>query len=312
MSTARKLIIKHKINKVVLVWDGENGGFYRHIIEPAYKANRKDKKWYTKIQLTEAEIRMEQEKEESVLKQRKRIQQYAEELFFRQIEVDKIEADDLIASYCQRYHDKEDILIYTNDRDFAQLLDLDITILFDNIDEPIDKSNFIFKFGYSYKNALIMKVICGDTSDNLKGIDGMGQKTLMKYFPDIKYKKMMVRDICIRANEINQERIANKKDPYKALTNLLENIDTLKTNYELMNLGKPFLNEQAEDELEQLYMPIDDEDRNSKNLFNLMKEDGFLELYTNKFADYVKPFFPVIMKEKEILKEYVKKQKKLV
>ncbi|MDX1285967.1 MAG: hypothetical protein R3182_13185, partial [Draconibacterium sp.] len=91
MTTIRKLIKQYKINKVVLVWDGENGGIYRHQIDTAYKANRKDKSWHEKIQLSEAEIRREQEKEESILKQRKRIQAYAEELFLRQIEVDEIE-----------------------------------------------------------------------------------------------------------------------------------------------------------------------------------------------------------------------------
>ena len=48
----RKLIKDHKINKIVLAWDGENGGYYRHIIDPAYKANREHKEWYNKIELS--------------------------------------------------------------------------------------------------------------------------------------------------------------------------------------------------------------------------------------------------------------------
>jgi len=100
LTTVRKMIKEHMINKVVLVWDGEGGGIQRYRIDHAYKANRKTKDWHKKIELSAAEIRKEKAKEESILKQRKRIQAYAEELFFRQIEVDDIEADDLIAEYC--------------------------------------------------------------------------------------------------------------------------------------------------------------------------------------------------------------------
>jgi len=37
------------INKVVLVWDGENSGIYRHSIDSNYKANRKTKEWHQKL-----------------------------------------------------------------------------------------------------------------------------------------------------------------------------------------------------------------------------------------------------------------------
>ena len=135
-------------------------------IDAAYKSNRKNKSWHEKIEMSDAEIRREAEKEESILKQRQRIKAYAEELFLRQIEVDEIEADDIIAAYCMAYENREEIYLYTNDRDFAQLLDLNITILFTNIDMPITKANYSLQFGHHYTNALIMKVITGDEADN--------------------------------------------------------------------------------------------------------------------------------------------------
>ena len=48
-STLRKQIKKHSINKVVLAWDGENGGIYRYQIDRRYKANRHNKQWHEKI-----------------------------------------------------------------------------------------------------------------------------------------------------------------------------------------------------------------------------------------------------------------------
>jgi len=308
-TVVRKLIKDHSINKVIFVWDGENGGIYRHNLDLSYKSNRTNKEWYNKIELTESQIIREQEKDESLLKQKIRIKSYAEELFIRQIEVDKIEADDLIAQYCLNYHNKEEIFLFTNDRDFLQLLEYNITILFGNVSEPITKGSFFMKFGYHYSNALPIKIICGDTSDNIEGIKGISEKTLFKYFPNLKFKKMSVREICIEADKINKERVENKKKPLKALENLLNGVKRLKLNYKLINLSKPFLNEQAYSEIELLDLPLSPDDRSSKYLYKMMVEDGFLSQYGGNFSDYVKPFYTVIMKEKERLTEYYKNNK---
>jgi len=311
LTTIRKLIKDHMINKIVLVWDGEGGGIYRHRIDSDYKANRKSKEWHKKIEMTASELRREKAKEESILKQRKRVQAYAEELFLRQIEVDDIEADDLIAAYCLEHNNKEEILLYSNDRDFAQLLDLNINILFPNISQPVNKTNYIMHFNHHYSNALVMKIICGDSADNIHGIAGMGEKTLLEHIPELKFKHVSVKDICTRADEINQERVKNKKKPLKVFENLIspEGVERLKTNYLLTNLRKPMLNEEANEELLQLEIPLSPEDRGSKNLYKMMIEDDFLSVYGSSFTQYVEPFYTVIMHEKQLLSEYYKNNK---
>lgn len=306
LTTVRKMIKNHMINKAVLFWDGEGGGIARYRIDHAYKANRVSKKWHQRIEMTAAEIRREKQKEESILKQRKRIQEYAEELFLRQIEVDDTEADDLIAAYCLEHNNKEEIFIYSNDRDFAQLLDLNITIIFPNISQPVNKTNYIMHFNHHYTNALAMKIICGDTSDNIHGIQGMGEDTLLKHIPELKFKTFTVKEICRRADEINKERIENKKKPLKVFENLLNGVDRLKTNYELINLRKPMLNEGAVEELIQLEAPLSPDDRGSKNLYKMMIEDEFLTVYKSTFPNYVEPFYSIIMNEKQLLNEYYK------
>jgi 5'-3' exonuclease len=311
LTTTRKLIKEHMSNKVILIWDGQRGGIQRYQIDHEYKANRKDKCWNEddKIVLTEAEIRREKDKEISLLKQRVRIQAYAENLFLRQIEIEDIEADDIIAAYCLKYNNKEELFIYSNDRDFAQLLDLNITILFSNIDQPVNKLNYFMYFNHHYLNALILKIICGDVSDNINGIDGMGETILLKYFPELKFKHLTVREICKKADEINKERIVNNKKPLKALENLLNNIDRLKMNFQLVNLREPLLNEQAEEALKDMDMPLSPKDRKSKYLYEMMMEDEFLSVYGSTFVQYVEPFYTVIMNEKDLLTEYYKNKK---
>jgi len=309
-TTLRMLIKKHMINKVVLVFDGEDGGIQRYYIDREYKANRTNKSWHKKIELSDYEIKKEQEKDMSVLKQRKRIQAYAEELFLRQIEVPEIEADDIIAAYCMQYNNKEELFLFTNDRDFSQLLDLNITILFGNIEQPITKSNYFFQFNHHYSNALLFKIISGDVSDNIQGIAGLKEDTLVKHFPDLKFKHTTVRELCKMADDLNKDRVANKKKPLKAFENLLANVERLKMNYKLMNLREPFLNEQAIEELQQLEMPLEPGDRGSKNLIKMMNEDEFLNVYGSTFPNYVEPFYTIIMNEKQLLTEYLRNNRK--
>lgn len=308
LTTVRKFIKEHNINKVVLVWDGENGGIHRHRIDHMYKSNRKDKSWYTRIEMTDAEIQTEKEKDQSILLQRSKVQQYAEELFFRQLEVHEIEADDLIAAYCLRYHKDEEIILYTNDRDFLQLLSLDISIYLESAGGIVEAGNFFQYFNFFYKNALTMKILCGDKSDMIEGVKGIQETTLLKYFPELIDSEVTVRHICKRSVEINEERKANKKKPIEALANITKNIERLKTNHTLMNLHAPFLNDQAYEALAELNVPLSDENRGGDNLYKLMMEDDFLSLYSNygNFSSYMQPFYQVISRERDLLKKFNK------
>jgi len=309
LTTTRKMIKDHMINKVILVWDGEGGGIQRYRIDHAYKANRVSKKWHDRIEMSAVEIRREKQKDESILDQRMRIKAYAEELFLRQIEVDDTEADDLIAAYCLKHNNKEEIFIYSNDRDFAQLLDLNITIIFPNIDQPVTKTNYMMYFNHHYTNALTMKIICGDNADNIKGVGGIKEKGLVEKFPELKFKTLSVREVCRRADEIQEERATKKLKPLKALDNLLceSGIERLKTNFALTNLREPMLTEEAREELLQLEVPLESDDRGGDELRKLMIEDEFLSVYGSTASQYVQPFYTVIMFEKQLEREYKKK-----
>jgi 5'-3' exonuclease len=309
LTTVRKMIKEHMINKVILVWDGEGGGVQRYRIDNKYKANRKNKEWYKKIELSDRDIEKENKKRDSILKQRQHIKAYAEELFLRQIEIQDVEADDIIAAYCLKYDNKEEIFLYSSDRDFAQLLDLNLNIIFPNIEQPVNKTNYMMNFNHHYSNALILKIICGDTSDNIDGIEGMGEDTLLKYFPELKFKHLTVREICKKADELNQERVLNKKKPLKALENLLNNIDRLKINFQLVNLREPMINDEVRTELDNIDSPLSLEDRGSKNLIKMMKDDEFLTVYGSTFVQYVEPFYTVIMCERDLYQRSISKKK---
>lgn len=308
LTMVRKFIKDHHVNKVVLVWDGENGGIARHRIDHLYKSNRKDKSWYTQIEMSDAQIQAEREKDQSILLQRKKVQMYAEELFLRQIEVFEIEADDIIAAYCLKNHKKEEIILYTNDKDFLQLLTLDISIYLESEKAIVEAGNFFQYFPYFYKNALTMKILCGDKADKIQGIKGLGEDTLLEHFPELIDTEVTVRHICKRSVEINEERKKKKLKPLLALANITKNVERLKINHSLMNLFDPFLSPEAYQAIDDLDVPLSDENRGGDNLYKMMMEDDFLSLYSNygNYASYVQPFYQVISREKDLLKKYNK------
>ena len=51
-------------------------------------------------------------------------------------------------------------------------------------------------------------------------------------------------------------------------------------------------------------------DTASKKIISMMQEDGFLSIYGSTFPNYVEPFYTVIMNEKQLLTEYLKKNKR--
>jgi 5'-3' exonuclease len=314
MTTLRKLIKMYGITKCILFWDGANSGFYRYKIDRHYKANRKGKEWHETTQLTEAQLAVIDPEREAERIQKLKVQEYAEELFIRQIEVEKIEADDLIAAYIIDHQEKEDMILYTNDRDYVQLLDYGVNIHYDSFDFPVSMGNYFMFFPYHYKNALTVKILLGDDSDNIAGIEGLGMTTLLKHFPELKSQEIKVRDILLKTKVLNEAR---GKKPLKVFTNMLNNIERLKTNFKLMNLHEPILTEEAEEALEILENPLADTDdkgnliRGSHNLMKLMERDDFLSLYSNNphFTSYVEPFFTIITTEKQTLKKYLESQK---
>lgn len=310
----RKLIKENNINKCIVFFDSENSGKMRYELYPLYKANRTNKSWYNKIQLTEKQIYREEE-EKTLLWQKKRIQEYIENLFIRQLQVDIIEADDLIAQYCKIMSDDESILIYTNDRDMCQLLEYKkVSIYMANLNMIINKDNYFLKFNHDVRNAKLLKILCGDSADNIMGVKGLGEKTLIEYFPEITKKSIQLEDIITKSKLINEERIKTKKKPIKSLENIYNGVfnelgevglEHFEINEKIINLLKPMLNKRAINELEDIAkLPLDVEGRTSKHLLSMMNEDGFLINFPNSdFNTFVNPFLNLIIREKEFSKK---------
>lgn len=91
---------------------------------------------------------------------------------------DGFEADDLIAQVVEQLP-SEDIVIASSDEDMYQLLSPNVKMLKSKGFYTVD--NFVAEFGINPCEWVRVKAIAGCTSDNVKGVVGVGEKTACKY-----------------------------------------------------------------------------------------------------------------------------------
>jgi DNA polymerase-1 len=287
----RKFLEEHNLDKVVVFWDGDSNSSIRKSIYPQYKANRRQD--------------MNEYKYESYLQQKSRVKQYLEEVFVRQVEMINNEADDLIAYYCKVSKD-EDIIIFSADKDLTQLISERVTIY-----SPISKQYFkngdmitINRVDIPHYNVLVTKIFTGDKSDNIEGIEGLGEKTLLKFFPDLHEKPCTMEELLYIARNNEQ-----KKKP-KALENILTGKtksgilgeDFYNTNKKIVDLHTPLITDEGKKLVKQIHTDtIDPTDRGYKNLMRMMMDDGlfkYLPKDDEAWVNFLRPFMKLIRKEK--------------
>jgi 5'-3' exonuclease len=155
----------------------------------------------------------------------------------------------------------------------------------------------------------LIKIIGGDASDSIKGISGVKETTLLKYFPELTQRQVTLKEIIESAKKQQQDRVKQKKKPLKALTNIIEsNTDGIqgKQIYEintlLVDLEIPLVNEENINKIEALKGPMGDmEKRGIKNVYGFMKRDGINEVIDTFSTSYLLPFKELIEREKKII-----------
>jgi DNA polymerase-1 len=292
INTLRKFIDEHNFDKVIVFWDGEDSRSKREILYPSYKQNRK--------------LSFEEPIYLSYLYQKNRVKQYLEEMYVRQLEVQGIEADDLMAEYC-RISENEKKLIFSSDKDLTQLISEKVSLYSPSLRityENGDKIKFN-DFEFPHENVLTLKIMMGDKSDNIQGIQSLGEKTLVKFFPEVLERKVTYQEILEKAELLLKEQKDNQT---------LKNILTGKTksgifekeyyeiNEKIVDLSNPLLNEEAIEQVKLIFSEnLDTDGRSYKNLIKFMVDDGifkFLPKTDDAWTYFITPFLKLTRKEK--------------
>lgn len=329
-------LMKKSFNHVYFMLDGYNSGILRYNFYNEYKENR-DKNYNSSVE-EKSEYQKELDKrinsmqkyfatmsnernklktdyveseEDSFERQREIIYNILEELFCRCCMYDDVEGDDLIAYYIKNKLDNEKIVIVSGDRDLVQLISDDVCLYVTQLKKYVTPSNCVEVLGYTHENVILKKILCGDTSDNIKGIKGMGDKTFFSLFPDAKTKKYSLDEVLVQTEKLIEERRKNKKKPLVVMENIINRVtngsqgkDIYEINDKIINLSNPLLTDEAKEELDLIFhAPLDPSEREFKNVYNIILENEFNDLKdSNVFSSFFSSFNVLIENEKKFFK----------
>lgn len=324
------LLQKGNFRYVYVFWDGKNSGQLRYNLYKDYKSNR-DKEFdeeelsdymkevnrkisnmYSYFKKKQDPVKLAEKKRQKDLFywQRDVVMEMLEELFVRQCVCDATEADDFIGYYVAHKKPNEKIVICSNDRDLTQLIADDVIVYVQSLKDFINTKNHTKVMGYDYRNVVLKKMICGDASDNIKGIKGVGEKTLFTNMSEFKEREVTLDEVIEKARSINENRVLEKKKPLKWAENIVNKITDgcqgdriYEINRQIIDLKNPLMSDEAKETLENLmYAPIDPTDRSMQNLYALIVKYGVDELKdSTKFGSFFCEFERLIDKEKKNL-----------
>ena len=189
---------------IVVVFDAK-GKTFRNEIYSEYKANRPPMP-------------------DDLREQLKPVKDICKAIGFPLIEIEGVEADDVIATIARMAKDaKFKCVVSSLDKDLMQLVeDPDTTLMNTMKNEIFDEAKVFEKFGVKPTQIRDMLALVGDTSDNIPGVPKVGQKTAAKWL--IEYGDL--------------EAIKENADAIKGVVgeNLRNSLNDLDRNVELVSL----------------------------------------------------------------------------
>ena len=263
------LINRIQPTSVYVVFDGVGSTINRKNLLPEYKSNRN----ITRI--TNWDIFESLDDEHAAkIDQVVRLIHYLQCLPVKTLSLDKVEADDIIAHLATKlssdYGSK--VFIVSSDKDFIQLVDENIIVY-----RPIEKDYYttdtvIEKFSISAANFILYKVLMGDASDKVAGVKGLGEKKLMKLFPELSQRILTLQDILDISEVKLKENIIYAR--------VLDMQDQLEKNYRIMNLHNPMLDDIEREFLDAIIeYPLPELD--NMKFLKYYHEDGLKHLIKN-------------------------------
>lgn len=327
--TIKQVITQRDFNHCYFCYDGYNSGQLRAYDYPEYKANR-DKNYRTEAKSAydkaiddyckkviayhkgkRPQVKRSETEEEEFDRQRDIIVDILENLCVRTVGFEDVEGDDLIAYYIQHKAPNEKIIIVSGDRDLTQLISDDVMVYVLDMKQYVHKGNHTKIFGYPSENVLIKKIICGDTSDNIKGVKGVGEKTFFELFPEAKKRAITLDDVFATARKINEERAVSKKKPLKSCENILNSVTDgsqgeriYEINKKIIDLSQPLMTKESVEGMESyIDAPLDMDGRDYKAIYEIIIENGMTELLDEqKFGNFFADFNKIIDNERKYAK----------
>ncbi len=163
-NTVLSILKRHDPSHIAVVFDSTEKTF-RHDLFPLYKAHR-------------------EKMPDSLIHQMERIQSLLKAMSIPVFSIPGYEADDVLATIAQKLEVRIPIRIVSSDKDLFQLINGRTHIIRpgkgSTIDEEIDAERLEEKIGLTSAELVDFFALMGDSSDNVPGVGGVGEKTALK------------------------------------------------------------------------------------------------------------------------------------
>ncbi|OTP83156.1 DNA polymerase I [Gilliamella apicola] len=184
----RSLINQYNPTHIAVVFDAK-GGSFRNEIYSEYKATR---------EAMPENLRPQIEPIHTILKA----------MGLPLLCIEGVEADDVIGTLArQAERENLDVLISTGDKDMAQLVSDKITLINTMNNSVLDPKGVMDKFGVPPEKIIDYLALRGDSSDNIPGVPGVGEKTAQSLLTEF----TSVKDIYTRLDDIEKLSIRGAK-----------------------------------------------------------------------------------------------------
>lgn len=152
------------------------------------------------------------------------------------ISIEGVEADDVIGTLAvQAAKDGKDVLISTGDKDMAQLVNEHIMLINTMTNTLLDREGVIEKYGIPPELIIDYLALRGDSSDNIPGVKGVGEKTALALLQGIGSIQTIYQNLD-KVEELSfrgAKTFAPKLEAEKEMADLSYLLATIKTDVEL-------------------------------------------------------------------------------
>ena len=177
-------------------------------------------------------------------------------------ELENYEADDIIGTYSKKI--ETEVLLVSSDRDLLQLISPNVKMKLLKMKDFIyyDEKSFYEDYGIKPIEVIDLKALMGDSSDNIKGVTGIGEKTALKLIKEYHTIDNLYKNIDNLKGKIKENLLNDKESAYKSLE-----LATIYLNVPIeVNLEKIVYKGSNEEELNSLLKELE-----FTSLFNKMK-----------------------------------------
>ena len=132
-------------------------------------------------------------------------------------EIENYEADDIIGTYSKKID--EEVLVVSSDRDLLQLISPNVKMKLLKMKDYVyyNEKSFYEDYGIKPIEIIDLKALMGDSSDNIKGVAGIGEKTALKLIKEYHTIDNLYKNIDDLKGKVKENLLNDKESAYKSL-----------------------------------------------------------------------------------------------